>query len=146
MTGYKPGLLKSALVRSAIAACRAIADAGVGGEYIWAEPLIHVTAFERTDEARGNARINHESQDEAFDMIAGRVDPHLGGHPDLLGTIGVNIYPTGQWYFEGSTIPLGHFDHRAIGEMLVDLWCRYGRPIVISETGCEGRDRPAWLH
>jgi hypothetical protein len=139
-------LLKSALVRAAIAACRAIAASGAGGEHIWAEPLIHVAPFGYTDEARDLARDHVESSFEAFDMIVGRAKPHLGGHPDLLGTIGVNIYPTGQWYNGSNTIPLGHHEYRPIGDMLIDLWKRYERPIMISETGSEGRARGAWLH
>ena len=111
-------------------------------EHIWAEPLVRVVPLGSVDEALHMNGWQYES----FDMIAGRICPELGRHPDLLGTIGVNIYPTGQWHLEGSIIPLGHHDHRSIGEMLVDLWHRYGRPIVISETGCEGAGRSAWLH
>lgn len=151
--GYFPVLglqpetpLKALVVRAAIAACSAISATGCGGEHIWAEPLVHVAPHGYTDEARAIAAAHNEAQFEAFDMIVGRLSPELGGHPDLLGTVGVNVYPTGQWYSGGSTIPLGHHEHRPLGQMLVDLWHRYRRPIMISETGSEGRARASWLH
>jgi hypothetical protein len=60
--------------------------------------------------------------------------------------VGVNFYPDNQWYHGGPTIPLGHHAYRDFSRMLVEWSERYGRPVVISETGSEGSARPAWLH
>ena len=60
--------------------------------------------------------------------------------------VGVNYYPHNQWYFEGPTIPMGHHEHRALSDMLVEAFERYGKPLMVAETGAEGSGRPAWLH
>ena len=39
---------------------------------------------------------------EAWDMIAGRRDPDLGGAPDLLDVVGVNFYDNNQWAAQGA--------------------------------------------
>jgi hypothetical protein len=73
-------------------------------------------------------------------------DAELGGRPDLLDAVGLNFYPDNEWYIEGSTLPLGHHDYRRVADMLQEVAARYGKPILISETGAEGSARPAWLH
>jgi hypothetical protein len=51
-----------------------------------------------------------------------------------------------QWYLEGSTIPLGRHDYRPLADTLVETFQRYGRPLLITETGAEGSARAAWFH
>jgi hypothetical protein len=60
--------------------------------------------------------------------------------------VGVNFYPDNQWYLGGSTIPLGHHAYAPFRELLVELFERYRRLIVVSETGAEGSARSSWLH
>jgi hypothetical protein len=60
--------------------------------------------------------------------------------------IGVNFYPDNQWYLHGSTIPLGHHAYRPLSDMLREVYDRYQRPILISETGAEGAVKHYWLH
>jgi hypothetical protein len=147
LTGDRqPGQLKRALVRSALSTCRAIADAGLGGEHIWAEPLINVAPLSAEPDVVARACGHTQAQFEAFDMLAGLTHPELGGAPELLGTVGLNLYPHNQWYDGAGTIPFGHHQYRAVSEMLIEVWQRYRRPLMISETGAEGSGRPAWLH
>src|SRR6476661_4694678 len=41
---------------------------------------------------------------------------------------------------------MGHHEYRPLGDMLVEVAERYGKPIFLSETGAEGSARPSWLH
>jgi hypothetical protein len=79
-------------------------------------------------------------------MLSGRIAPELGGSLEWLDAVGLNYYSDNQWYLDGSTVPLGHRDYRPLSDMLVEVYHRYQRPILITETGAEGTARPAWLH
>ena len=152
-TGYFPpagpdekGWLKRRLAEAAIAGVAAMRAADPECRFVWAEPLIHITAKSREPDAVRSAEENRTTQYEAFDMLVGRLAPELGGHSGTVDLIGLNFYPDNQWYLGGSTIPLGHHDYRPLADMLGDVWERYGKPIFISETGSEGSARAAWLH
>ena len=88
----------------------------------------------------------NEAQFEAWDMLTGRKDPELGGAPAYLDVLGVNYYSDNQWRQGGSTIPLGHHDYKPLSELLADAHARFGRPILVAETGAEGGARAPWLH
>jgi hypothetical protein len=70
----------------------------------------------------------------------------MGGGPALADFVGVNFYPHNQWYHDGPAIPLGHHEYRALADMLMEVANRYGKPILVSETGAEGSARASWLH
>ena len=146
MTQGRGGELKRQLVRAAIAGVEGVRSVDRRARVISAEPLIHVTA-PGEDPAR-HAQAQHwcVAQFEATDMIAGRLEPELGGSPDHLDIVGVNFYPGNQWFDGESTIPMGHHNFRALRDLLADVRERYGRPLLIAETGAEGTARPAWLH
>ncbi|MFC5483241.1 hypothetical protein ACFPNZ_09530, partial [Microvirga aerilata] len=91
------------------------------------------------------AEAKRQSQFESIDLLTGRLEPELGGSPDLLDFIGMNYYPANQWYLGGSTIPLGHYAYRPLSEMLKEAQQRYNKPIFLAETGAEGSSRAAWL-
>lgn len=136
--------LKRQLVRGSLAAIDAIRDVEPRARFMHAEPVIHVTTYSTRQRARAEAyRL---SQFEALDMLAGRLEPELGGHLRYLDLIGVNFYPQNQWLYSGCTIPFGHHAFRPLRNMLLEVYERYGRPLVVSETGAEGGARPSWLH
>ena len=141
------GRLKRQLVRAAAAATRAVRAVSPQARFICAEPLIHVDPGSHGDRAHvAGAAAHRASQYEAMDMLSGRIEPELGGGPDCLDVVGVNFYPDNQWYHGGGTIPLGHHAYRPFHEMLLEVWGRYRRPILIAETGAEGSGRASWLH
>jgi hypothetical protein len=91
-------------------------------------------------------------------MLAGFEYPELGGSPEYLDIIGVNYYSDNQWMIGGwrtseleptsrpfQTLELGHPLYRPFRELLVDIYGRYGRPLLISETGAESAIQPLWL-
>ncbi|MGI4764606.1 MAG: hypothetical protein ACRYGP_06020, partial [Janthinobacterium lividum] len=63
-----------------------------------------------------------------------------------LDIVGVNYYPDNQWYTGGLTIPLGHHAYRPLREILAEAHARYGRPLLIAETGAEGTAKASWFH
>jgi beta-glucosidase/6-phospho-beta-glucosidase/beta-galactosidase len=153
-TGYFPaagpdenGWLKRHLVRAAIVGARAMREADPDCRFFTAEPLIHVaTPASDSDAARASAEGARLSQYEATDLLTGRIEPELGGAPDLVDAIGLNFYAENQWYQGGSAIPLGHRDYRPLSDMLVEAHARYGKPLFLAETMAQGSARPAWLH
>ncbi len=138
------GWLKRHLVGTAVAGMRAMREVDPDCRFIWAEPLINV--LPKTPGDAEAAEAKRLSQYHAYDMLSGRIAPELGGSPEWLDAVGLNFYSDNQWYLEGSTVPLGHHDYRPLADMLVETYERYGRPLLITETGAEGSARPAWFH
>ena len=138
--------LKRQLVRASIAAIRAIREADPSARFIVAEPLINVVAGSTEKDHREAAEIYRLAQFEVHDMLTGRMEPELGGTLDCMDIVGVNFYPDNQWYLHGNTIPFGHHAYRPLEHMLHEVFERYGRPVLIAETGAEGRAKSYWLH
>jgi hypothetical protein len=137
--------LKKQLVRAALAATKAIKKVDPRARFICAEPIIEVLAANHDDaDAAHNYR---QSQYHAADMLLGMRHPELGGSHNSVDVVGVNFYPSNQWFLNGGVIPLGHHLYRPLRAMLQDLSARYpGKEILIAETGAEGSARSAWLH
>ena len=152
-TGYFPpvgpderGWFKRHLVSAAIAGVSAMRAVEPSCRFVWAEPLIHIAPRPRYPDDAAAAEEARQGQFEAYDMLTGRSAPELGGSPDMVDLLGLNFYPDNQWYFEGSTLPLGHHAFRPLADMLAEVFERYRRPLLITETGAEGSSRPAWFH
>jgi hypothetical protein len=142
----KVGWFKRQLVRTAIAAAKAIRERWPNALITWAEPLVHVAPHShRKSEVRA-AEEYRQGQFESYDWILGRAEPELGGHPSFADVIGLNYYPHNQWYLDGPTIPMGHHEYRPLAEMLLEVGERFGKPIFLSETGAEGSGKPSWFH
>ena len=142
----RQGWIKDQLVTTAIAASKAIKHRWPETTIIWAEPLIHVAPHDRRRHTVRRAEQNRNGMFEAYDWIMGRARPELGGDPSLVDFIGLNYYPHNQWYWNGPTIPMGHHEYRPLSDMLVEMAERYGKPLMLSETGAEGTGKPSWLH
>jgi len=144
--------LKRRLVRAAIAAAEAVRAADPRARFIHPEPAIHVVPDAARPDLAEPARLFHETQFEAWDMLAGWSAPELGGREDLLDIVGVNFYWNNQWSIDGrpagqepAPLAFGHRDHKPFGAVLADIHRRYRRSILVSETGAEGPSGPAWL-
>ena len=140
------GWFKQQLVTTAIGAARAIKQQWPDSTIIWAEPLIHIAPHDRRRATIRGAKRNLQGMYEAYDWIMGRDRPELGGDPSLVDVVGWNFYPHNQWYWNGPTIPMGHHEYRPLADMLVEMSERYGKPMMLSETGAEGSGKPSWLH
>ncbi len=80
------GELKRQLARAAIAATHAVREAAPGARVLAIDPVIHVVPREGQDP--GPAAAYTEAQFQAWDMLAGRLEPGLGGGPDTLDVVG----------------------------------------------------------
>ena len=136
--------LKRQFVRGAVVAGEACLRVDPRARLVWCEPLVKVEPL--TPEASADAAKEHAGQFEALDMIAGRRDGDLGGRQALLDIVGVNYYPHNQWFHRGPTIPMGHHAYTDLHDLLGGVATRYGRPMIVAETGAERRARAPWLH
>jgi hypothetical protein len=98
------------------------------------------------DEAREET---HDDTFFAWDVLAGRRHPELGGSLEVLDIVGANCYSFGQMEYreQGPHAAMAPRDERIrpLCDMLQDAWERYHRPIIIGETSGLGDGRPAWL-
>ena len=139
-------LLKRQLARASIAAIEAVRAVDPRARFVHAEPAIHILPRAHEPDDVELVAKYLAAQWEAYDMIAGLLAPELGGRPDHLDIIGVNFYPNNQWIHESGPIPMGRHDYRPFRAILSDIFGRYGRPMIVAETGAEGSCAPAWLH
>lgn len=137
--------LKVQLVRATIEAIEAIRSVLPGARFLQPEPVIHIVPNPAHPKTFRRVESDNLLQYQAWDMLTGRVFPALGGREDYLDVIGVNFYPDNQFTPEGETIRLGDIRFRPFARMLLDVWSRYRRPMIVSETGSEGDDRAPWL-
>jgi hypothetical protein len=142
--------LKRQLVRAAIAATEAVWAVLPAARVAQIDPVFHVVPHPDRPHEAPAAEAYRRAQFQAWDMLSGRVDPALGGHPKYLDVIGVNYYPWNQWVYngptaDGTTIGPGDPGHRPFRLILGEIAGRYGRPLFIAETGTEGEARARWL-
>jgi hypothetical protein len=137
--------LKVQLVRAAVECVHEIRDVSPGARFMHPDPLIHVVASPKRPWERPAAARHRQAQYESWDMLSGRAWPWLGGGPDVLDVVGVNYYADNQWVHRGRHITRFHPMYRPLRHLLIDVHQRYGRPILIAETGIEGDERPEWL-
>jgi UDP-galactopyranose mutase len=62
-----------------------------------------------------------------------------------LDIIGLNFYPNNERIYQGRALRPGHQLYRPLRELLLEVHHRYTRPLLIAETGTEGRRRAPWL-
>jgi hypothetical protein len=135
--------LKRQLVRATIAATQAVREVAPEARLMSIEPLINLVPREGEDPRSAEAYM--ELQFQAWDMLAGRVEPGLGGSPELLDVMGVNYYWDNQQEYGGPTLPPDDPRRLPFSKMLADAYARYRRPIFLAETSIEGDGRAAWL-
>jgi hypothetical protein len=142
--------LRRVLCEASIAGVRAIRRVEPEARMVHVEPLIQVVPPpDRPDLADEARREREEDAFFAWDVLAGRRHPELGGAPEVLDVVGANCYAFGQMEYResGPHVAMAPRDPRirALCDMLGDVWARYGRPMIIGETSGLGDGRPAWL-
>jgi len=147
----RDGELKAQMVRAAIAGMQNIRLVDARARFVMPEPLIHTVP--PVDEPLNirPALIQRESQFEAWDMIAGRSAPELGGAETYLDIVGVNFYAANEWEVPGGRKL--HWDAgsndprwRPLHLLLEEVQKRYERPLFIAETSHYGIGRAPWLN
>ena len=145
--GYE---LKRQLVRAWVSAVDAVRSVDAAARIVSVEPLIHNVPPRGLPDVDGRAAAQRASQWEAWDMIAGRRDPELGGREDLLDVVGVNFYHDNQWEVPGGEKIAWHVHPRdprwvPFHRLVAEAHARYRRPIVVGETSHVGVGRAAWI-
>lgn len=137
--------LKQQLVRASIAAIDAVREVDPRARFVQVDPAIHISASSIRPGPQREAENARQAQFEAWDMLCGKAWPGLGGKPEYLDIVGINYYADNQWYLGGPTIERGHADYRPFQGILAEIHQRYGRPLLVAETGAEGELRGEWL-
>jgi hypothetical protein len=141
--------IKCRLVRAALAGMAAMRAVDPRCRFLHVEPVVHVTApRERPDLAALTQQVC-SYQWQAWDLISGRLAPELGGHPEALDLIGVNHYHSGQWeVLTEARLKWHQHDERrrALSSLLCEVWQRYRRPLIVSETSHVEGHRATWLN
>lgn len=155
LKGEKNGfLMKENLVRAVISLIKEIKKLDKGIYFIHPDPLMWRVAkkpvnkytFDYVKEFNKNIRF------QSLDMLSGKRNPELGGEISFIDFIGINYYEINQEYIimksSGKlghrTIPLTSKDRIPFGILLKETYERYGKPLVISETGSYNNKRMAW--
>jgi hypothetical protein len=142
--------LKRALCRMAIGGAKAIREIDPQARMVHVDPIVHtVPPPDRPDLADEAHHKAYEEAYEAWDMLYGRRDPELGGAPEILDVVGVNVYnfSQAQMNADDTREVLGPRDPRRkpLSELLRYAWDRYHRPIIIGETSGYQDKRAEWL-
>lgn len=141
--------IKHQLVRAAIAGIEAIREVDPRARMILVDPLIHVIPPRGHPDLARAAADQRARQFESWDMLAGGLEPSLGGHPRYLDIIGVNFYHANEWEYPDQRLRWEDTprDRRwvPLRYLLSELYDRYGRPMILSETSHFGAGRGRWI-
>lgn len=141
--------LKCRLVRAVLAGIDAVRKVDPRARFLHVEPVVHVVAPRGRPDLSALAERVDGYQWQVWDLLSGRCEPQLGGHLDALDLIGVNHYHSGQWEVQTERRLVWHTAdprRRPFADQLASVWRRYGRPLIVAETGHVGAGRAAWLH
>jgi beta-glucosidase/6-phospho-beta-glucosidase/beta-galactosidase len=141
---------KQAMCRMAIEGVKAIREIDPSARMVHVDPLIYqVHPPDRPDLADEAWEKTYEEAFEGWDILFGKLKPELGGSPEILDIVGVNVYNFSQAQLnaDGSREVLGPRDPRRkpLNEMLKYAWERYHRPVIIGETSGYQDKRAEWL-
>lgn len=141
--------LKTALARAAIRGIAAIRETVPHARIVNVDPICRVVPSTEEPRALQHVRrFNEQWVYEFWDMVSGRMRPELGGEPRMLDIVGINYYWTNQWELGMEGVPLAEDDPRRLplGDLVRDVWKRYGNEVVITETSALGEARAPWIH
>jgi beta-glucosidase/6-phospho-beta-glucosidase/beta-galactosidase len=142
--------LRQRLCAADVAGVQAIREVCPDARMVHIDPLVNVVApRDRPDLTVAAWQETYEDTFVAWDIIAGKRNPELGGSPDILDILGVNCYSFGQMEYResGPHAPLPRGDDRIVPlcHLLKYAYERYRRPMVIGETSGLEEGRHHWL-
>jgi beta-glucosidase/6-phospho-beta-glucosidase/beta-galactosidase len=141
--------IKRQLVRAAIAGMEAIWEVDPRARMLHVDPLIHVIPPRGHPEHARAAADQRARQYDSWDMLAGGLDPSLGGHPRYLDIIGLNFYHSNEWEYPDQRLRWEDTprDRRWIPlrYLLAEVFDKYDRPMVLAETSHFGAGRARWI-
>jgi beta-glucosidase/6-phospho-beta-glucosidase/beta-galactosidase len=138
--------LKEQLVRANIAVCEALWAVDKRTRIAQIDPMINVLPLDPNNKKQAReAEAYRRSQFQAWDMLAGRLKPELGGAPKYLDLIGGNYYVHNQWILGKGFIDQNNPRYKPLRNIIKEIDDRYQRPFFIAETGIEDDLRPVWF-
>lgn len=141
--------LKRQFVRASIEACHELRAFDSRCRFVYPDPIIHVVAPAGEPYLAEEAQQMEDSQFEAWDMVAGRQAPELGGSEHLLDIIGMNYYHSNQWELRAGRLVWEQSPRdprwRPLHQMMQLVWSRYQRPLFLAETSHVGVGRAEWI-
>lgn len=148
---------KKQLVRAALASMDAMHSVDKDIRFIQIDPIMYRKAKNDTNREQKTYAdtFNNSIRFQTFDMLAGRLEPELGGDPKYVDIIGLNYYFHNQeWIYsvrksnpnlaKSTVIPFLSLDRLSINSFIHTVFGRYHRPMVLTETGSYGDLRARW--
>lgn len=136
---------KRNLVRAAIASSDVLLNELPRVRLLSPEPAIYIAGNPDIPGDVEEAVSYTLAQFEPWDMLTGRLAPELGGRPEYLDLIGVNFYERNEWVHNSTPLPRTDPRYRHLHRILLDIWQRYSRPMILAETGTEDDRRAGWF-
>lgn len=138
--------VKRQLVKATVAAVETIKKIAPQAVLIQTDPIVNVVASGKNPADKIHARNFHNAQFHALDMLLGKVEPEIGGSPNIVDAIGVNFYSQNQWREPSKrTVRRGSRDYKPFSQMLIEFYERYRIPLFVAETGIEDEKRAEWF-
>jgi beta-glucosidase/6-phospho-beta-glucosidase/beta-galactosidase len=115
------------------------------------EPLVNIVApLYATSEQIEEANKMNEEQFQVTEILCGNICKELRGKPEYLDILGYNYYYNNQWQMHSCEIldwkendPCSQYV--SLDRLLQQVYNRYQRPLVITETSHPKEDRPLWV-
>lgn len=140
--------IKYHLCKAAIKGVEALKEVDPTCQILLVEPMIHIHPGEMgTNEEVWQL---NEDQYQAMDIMMGRMCPELGGTTLHVDFLGFNYYHDCQWEHRGAPLPWPEVNPMLsrripLSRLLKNAYERYGKPIVLSETGYFDEQRAKWI-
>ncbi len=140
--------IKYHLCKAAIKGIEALKEIDPTCQVILVEPMIHI--HPSTVGVEGDHWQMNEDQYQAMDIIMGRMCFELGGSPLHADILGFNYYHDCQWEHGGAPLSWVDFEQSDLqripfSRLLKKSFERYGKPVVVSETGHFDDRRALWI-
>jgi len=139
---------KCRLVKAVLRGMNAVRREIPLARFLHVEPLLHIVAPKDQPELEGLAHEVRGHQWQTWELLRGSMCPELGGSPEALDLMGVNYYYNGQMeVVTGEHLEWDPPDPRRadFSDLLREVWDKYQRPLIISETGHFDEGRSQWL-
>lgn len=141
--------VKYALMRAYIEGVQAMKAIDPSIKIMSTEPLIQVVPpLNPTEEQISQAILEESYQYQCTDILCGKICPELGGSKDCLDIIGVNFYYNNRWilgYREVLDWVQNDPRWQPLSQLLINVYNRYQKPVLISETSHPGEHRAEWI-
>lgn len=144
--------IKYRLMKAYIEGIEAMKEEDDSVRILTSEPLVNIVPpVNATNEQKQAAALQHEYQFQVTDMLSGRICSELRGKPEYLDIIGLNYYYNNQWIYNTSEFLVWKDDPpdarwKPLHTLLTEVYQRYNKPIVITETSHPKEDRPLWIN